>query len=427
MSFEKRLWRRRRKNIFTIIAFTIIVYLLFSSFFTLFKRNIKTTLPESMVLTDSIYSQGFLIKKEYLVNSTNNGVMELIANEGERLAAGREVVTINTLKDKKSLEYELKEIEENISLLEKNETESDVIMEEDETEKNKEHLVLELQNKIISNEFNNIIFIKEQLILYDEKYNNMDLSKPFVGQSLESLKDRKNNILEELEQNHIKYYTNNPGVISYEIDGYEENYLPKNFEDYTYETLKVTDLSKIIRDEKSNVLINEPIFKIIDNFEWYMAIKIENPKDISSFNINDNIKIYINENEEELDGSILAINSSGEKSVVVARFNTMFHKYYDLRFPQVQIIKEKINGYKIPKKSIVSVDNMNGVYIKDRSGIVRFKPISIFKEDNNYVYIYSGDEKANIYLDNSSESVKTVDLFDEILISPNNIEEGDIL
>lgn len=428
MSYEKRLWRRRRKNIFTIIIFIIIIYLLFTSFLTLFKRNTKTTLPERMVITDSISSQGFLIKKELLVKSTNNGVIDLIASEGERLASGMEVVAINTLRDMKSLEYELKEIEANISYLEKKEVESGVVIKERDNIKGKrEELILELQNKILSKDFNNITFIKEQLLFYDEKYKNVDFSKSIVGQGIENLKDRKEDIYEELGQNHIRYYTSSPGVVSYEIDGYEESYLPKDFENYTYDKLNVGNLPGPARDQNSKILVNEPIFKIMDNFQWYLAIKIENSKEISDYNVNDNINIYMDEKEEEISGRIIAINVSGEKSIVIVNFNTMFHKYYNLRFPKVQIIKEKVNGYRIPKKSIVNVGDMEGVYIKDRSGIVRFRPISILKEDNSSVYIYSGDEDTNIYLDNKSEPMKTIGLFDEILINPNNVEEGDIL
>ncbi len=428
MSYEKRLLRRRRKNIFTIIISLVIIFLLFNSFLTLFIRNTKTTLAERIVVRDSIPAQGFLIKKESLVKSKNNGLMDLIASEGERLASGRQVVAINTLKDISSLEYELKEIEENISLFEKKETESELIVKErDKITGIREELVLELQENILSKDFTNVIVLKEQLLLYDEKYKNVDFSKSLVGQGIESLKDRKESITDELSQNHIKYFSNNSGVISYEIDGYEERYLPKDFENYTYDSLNVDNITKTIRDEKSKVSVNEPIFKIIDNFEWYMAIKIEDSEEISKYSPGNKIKIYIDidEKEEEIRGNIVAINNSGDKSVVVVKFNTMFHKIYNLRFPMIDIVKEEINGYKIPSKVIVNIDNMDGVYVKDRSGIVRFRPVSIFKEDNNYAYIYPGDMDGNIFLNN--EAMMTISMFDEILINPNKIEEGDIL
>lgn len=428
MSYEKRARSRRRRKISTVIIFIIIIYLLFTGFITLFKRNTKTTLPETIVITDAISTQGFLIKKEYIIKSTNNGVVDLVAYEGERLGSGREVASINTLKDMKSLEYELKEIEENISSLEKKETKNELITKDaDKIKETREELILDLQNQIAENNFENIGFIKEQLLLYDEKYKNVDFAKSIVGQSVENLKDRKENISQELNRNHIKYYTNNSGIISYEIDGYEEIYLPKDFENYTYDKLNAVEVSKIILDEKSKVSVNEPICKIMDNFKWYIAMKIEDIKEISDFDINNNIRMCIDEEEEEIKGKIIAINKDKRKAVIIVELNTMFHKYYDLRFPQVQIVKEKINGYKIPKKSIVNVDNIDGVYVKDRGGIVRFKPISIFKEDNIYVYIYSGDEKSNIQLSSGSETVKTITLFDEILTNPNNIKEGDIL
>ena len=50
-----------------------------------------------------------------------------------------------------------------------------------------------------------------------------------------------------------------------------------------------------------------------------------------------------------------------------------------------------------------------------------------FMQEDDYVYIHIGDEKSNIYLKDSKEAVKTINLFDEIIINPNNIKEGDIL
>lgn len=417
MSDEKRTRKKRRKNIFTVTISILIFYVLFSSFSTLFKRNTKTILPERVIITDSISSQGFSIKKESVINSANSGVLDLIANEGERLAAGRKVLSINTSKDMSSLEYELKEIEENISSLEEKETSTELIKKEkDKIQGTREELILELQNKISSNEFNDISYIKEKLLLYDEKHKEVDFSNSLVGQSIENLKNRKENISKEIGENHVNYYTSSGGVISYEIDGYEEIYLPKDFENYTYEKLNMENVSKITREDKSNISINEPIFKIIDNFKWYMAIKIEDIKEISDFSINNNINISI-DNDEEIQGKILAINTSKKKAVIIVEFNTMFQKYYKMRFPKVNIIKSKIEGYKIPKKSIVKVDNINGVYIKDRGGIVRFKPVSIIKEESKYVYIHTDDKNTN----------KEITLFDEILINPNNIKEGDIL
>lgn len=425
MSYEKRVKKRKKRKISNIILFVIIVYIILTSFITLFKRNAKTVLPERMVVTDSILSQGIIIKNETLIKSQNNGVIDLTADEGQRLAAGQEVATINTSKEMKTLEYELIEIEKNISSLE--ETEGELIVTEEHGGGIKEELILKLQNKILSNDFSNIALIKDQLILYDESYQDEDFSETLIGQSIDNLKDRKESITKELNQNYVKYYTSNPGVISYEIDGYEEKYLPENFQDYTYDKLNIDKPLNLVKNEEDKILENEPIFKVIDNFQWYMCIKIEDNKEIEDFEVNDNIRIHIDGDEKEIKGNIMAINTSKKKSVIVAKFNTMFHDYYKMRFPEVEIIKDRIDGYKIPKKAMVTLNNINGVYIKDRGGIVRFKPISIFKEGDDHIYIYSGDENTNIYLDNEDEPLKTISLFDEIIIKTSGIKEGDIL
>ena len=426
MSYEKREKNRKKRKKFQIIIISFVVlYLLFRSVPSLLANSAKTILTERGVLITKFSAEGFSIKQETVVKSQVKGQLELSVDEGARLAAGHEVVSVNSLKDTSSLKEELEQLENSISALEKSEAETKLIINEKEKVGNlKESLVDELQSSIIAGNFDEVYLLKEQLALYDEKAKDVSFSNTLAGQGLENLKSKKEVISKEISSNHMKYYSEHGGIISYIIDGYEETYLPKEFENYTYDKLNSTKIKK--NDVKTDIDVGQPMYKIIDNFEWYLAIKIEDIKEIKDFEVGDNVQIQMKKDSKELKGRITAINNSGKKAVMVVRFTTMLHDYYDIRFPEVDIIQSKEEGYRIPTKAIIDKDNLQGVYIKDKSGIVKFRPINIIGQDNNYTYVDMGDN-GSILLEGEEKPTKTITLFDEIFINTTSIKEGQIL
>lgn len=427
MNYSKREKNRKRKKVFrAIIMSFVLLYLIFRSVPSLLASNAKIVLPEKGTLIEKISAQGFVIKNETVVKSTGNGKLETFSTEGERVAAGVQVASVNSMNDTSSLKQELLQIEESISALEKSEVETKLILKEKEKVQGlKESLVGELQNTIMAGKFDEVYLLKSQLAIYDEKNKDISSSNTLVGQSLENLKSKKNSIHSEINSNHMKYYTNSGGIISYVIDGYEEIYIPKDFENYTYDSL-VT--KKIERSEiKPDVTADEPIYKVIDNFEWYMALKIEDLKQVEGFEVGSIIKIEIEGDKQELKGKIVAINPSKNKGVIVVKLTTFLHDLYNIRFPKVDIIKYKKEGYKIPTKSIVDKDSVKGVYIKDKSGIVKFRPIIVLGEEDNHTFVDTGDNNGNINIDGEKEPKKTISLFDEIFLNTINIKEGQII
>ena len=171
--------------------------------------------------------------------------------------------------------------------------------------------------------------------------------------------------------------------------------------------------------------LGEPIFKIIDNFQWYMAIKIEDKKDIEEYVIGQSMKIEL-ENGTELNGTITTINFTGPSAVVVLRFNTYLHNDYKLRHSSVNLIHSKKEGFKIPSKIITERDGLKGVYIKEINGIVKFKPIKVIGEEGESTFIDKGDSNGYIELV-EGEPIKTITLFDEMFVDPSSVIEGEIL
>ncbi|MCK9443499.1 MAG: hypothetical protein M0Q14_03060 [Tissierellaceae bacterium] len=424
MTYEKRKRDRKKSQILRGFVVTIVFALVaFKSIPSILANNAKTVIPEKGILEEKISAQGFLIKNEVLIKSKNTGTLHKLAKEGERLPSGIEIATVDSIDDTGALKHELQLIDNSIAAIKKSQQEATVLMNEKvKTEDLQNNVVEEIQNYIALGEYNELYLLKEKLILYDNKAKELSFSTTLTGQSLENLESKREEINNLIKSKNVRYFSPQGGIISYEIDGFEESYLPKDFETYSYDMLNTAELAK---NNGDTIYLNEPVCKIIDNFEWYLALKIENIDEIEDFQVDKSILLSIEHNEYELKGKIISINESGNKAVMVIRLSTMLHDYYDIRFPKIDIIKTRKEGYKLPNESIVDNQLHKGVYIKDKNGIVKFRPIEIIGQDNKYTYIDTGDLDGNISI--NEQSFVTVRLYDEVFVNTAGLKDGQIL
>lgn len=428
MSYERRNKKRKFKSYFriSIIAF-IFIYLAFRSVPIFLANNTKTILPMEEVLVQKISSQGVIIKDEVVYKAQGSGQLDSSIKEGERVPAGIEVATINLLEDTSHLKLELIELENAIKLL----SITDKDIENIENEKNQisekqADLVENIQIAINLGQYDLVNATKLDLTLYDTKDIDILVSDKLLNTSIDELKEKKVLLEEEINKNNIKYFTSNAGIVSYLIDGYESVYLPNNFQDYTYENL-IMDLEPEKNKRENDINQGSAVFKMIDNFQWYIGLKIEDSEQIIEYEVGNNIRIQFENDEKELIGNIISINPSNDKAVVIIKLKDYLHEYYNLRFANVDIIKSKKQSLKIPTKVIIDKDGQKGVYIREINGIVKFRPISIISEDEDYTFVEKGDSKNQIKITGLEDMVKTISLYDEIFTVTNNIKEGQIL
>lgn len=411
------------------------LYLFLKPILNIISGGLKTTLPNRELLVESVSGEGFFIRSEKTIKSATDGSLKKIVKEGSKIASGIEVASIQSTKESSSLEREIVEIDRAILSLEKSEAQVDLLENNSEDlEEIRQEKIEEIQSKITNEDYDNINVVKEELSLYDEeKINNESSSDYLENTSIENLKDRREKISQEISTKNVKYYSQNGGIISYLVDGYENIYRPLEFEKYTYEKLNSNDylkeleLSQNKSEDNTQVSIGDPIYKLLDDFQWYIAIKIEDAKEIIDLDVNQNIKIKINDDNSQVEGKIININKNDNKAVIIVEFDTMMYKFYDKRVSTLELIKSEQDVLKIPKKSITDKDGQDGVYIKNKGGIVEFKPIFEIKQSGEYVYIQTGDDNSKVYLEKDSEGIKTISIFDELILNKAGIKEGDIV
>ena len=283
-------------------------------------------------------------------------------------------------------------------------------------------IVNEIQVKLQEGKYDQAEILKEKLSIY--KGYRANNSEEIVDENLKKLEAERIKIQENINKNIANYYSKDAGIVSFEIDGYEEVYKYSDRRKYKYEDLKEKPMSKNMLDNKVSKN-NEPIFKIINNYQWYMIIDGSRIQDVDKLQKGSNLKVSYK--GKEVIGQIDTVQKEKDKVTLLCNFNTNFEDFYNERFIDLDIIRYTYTGYKIPKKAIIEEGKEKGVYIKDVNDIARFRPINILYENNENVYIDMGDENGNIALGPKDELSRTVRRYDEIILSSRGIKEGTIL
>lgn len=420
--------KNKKKNFWCLF---LIIFLFGCIFFrtmpSLFAMAFKVVLPENVVIEDVVETKGIIIKKELIHKSDASGQLALKVQEGDRVSKGTLVCSVQFIEHSKNLQQQIRELDEKIAKLKDIEKEKEVFQDKETSHQVEiEKVINQIQENIGTKNYQEVEILKEKLDLYHGRGEEGNSSEYLISTNIENLEKRRDELKRMLEDNTINYYASESGIISYKIDGFEELFSFHNKENYGYGDFDSIKGKSHKGKVEENIKLGDPIFKIIDNFQWYALIKIDNFKELDSLEEGNTILLRNKENQEEFKGTVAKIKKDGNKGTLLCRFNTGFHKIYNERFVDFDIIKYKHNGYKIPSRAIVNNDGIEGVYIKEISGVVKFRPIEILKTDDKFTYINGGDNNY-IKLKGQDKPVRTVTKFDEILLNTKTIKEGMII
>ena len=327
----------------------------------------KTLIIKSETIDLKINAKGLIIRDEYLVKSDNSGNIKSIAKNGEKLKKSDTLAVIYN--DSKNLEKNKNKIYQLNKEIEELETE----YKNSKSSLNKELIDTKIKTKI-----------EQRAILNNKNNENID---------------------------YLNMSTS--GVLSNKYDGYEDIYTLDKLEDLTIKDIEeVENNFKKIDIEDTFIKESDVVARIIQSDYSYIAISIKN----NVFEENQKIEIAFDSNIME--GIVEKIYTNEGNNVIIFKISNQNVEIYDTRVEEFDIIYKQIDGLKIPKQSIDEINNQKGVYVLNQeTKKVNFTELkNIQYEDDEYVFID--------YYKNQKEGLKTIQMYDEIIINPNVINKN---
>jgi putative membrane fusion protein len=412
-SKKKSLYKKNKnKMIKAILPISIIIVVMF----ILYKIISLIVAPTEIfvIKNDKISAEeneiGYVIREEKIIKGNNytNGLVQIKA-EGEKVAKGDHVFRYHS-----SSEEELnKKIDElNIKIQEA------LLGQNDLFPRDIKAIDDQIENKIDGIKTKNDL---QEIIEYKNDINTYITKKSKIAGDLSQSGSYINELIKEREtyQTQLKSnceYVNAPmsGVVSYRVDGFEEELKPNEFEKLSNKYLEELDLSI-----GQIATTNSEMGKIINNYECYIATVIDSPiaKEATQ---GKKVKLRLS-TQDVISATISYISKQNDNSVlVVFQINNCVEKLIDYRKISFDVIWWQYEGLKIPKTAMIYENGLSYV-VRNRAGYKDKILVEILKENDNYCIIdnYNNEDLKELgFSSNDIMNMKKITIYDQIVLDP---------
>ncbi|HAN09395.1 MAG TPA: hypothetical protein DCP90_02145 [Clostridiales bacterium] len=407
---RKQKRKRKKSNIMLnrFIGFLIIIILIYSFYglsVNVFHKNIPVSIAEPGQIENKISTIGKIIRNETVVYSTYSGNIEYFSAEGDKVPKDFVVFKIKDKNTETNLTEKIDKIDQEIKTIQtKREDVSYYKPEFEEINKDIDNSIKKYQRLLgtnysfdiysLRNEIESKINLKNTLVINE----NTDTT---VG-----YKDERVVYEKELSENEKTVKSQESGIVSYYIDGFEDIYKKDNF--LTVFDNKDIDLKKMINSAKKEVINKgDPAFKIISTYDWYIACKV-GTKQSENWLVGENKKIRFVNMHATQKAEIQDIIKNKDTNTILFRITEQMQNFLQFRNIDIEIIESATAGIKVPNSSVcnvnvfvipkecISSDTKKRFITKKISGSNVRQDIDIFCEDSQNVYIKVEDETVHI-------------------------------
>ena len=318
--------KRRNVNIGVLIFACIFIYFLIYTvmFVTRDKISVYEVVYGKTAESANKYYEGLIIRDETVYTSPNAGYLNCFVREGEKVAVGSSVYTID--ENGKISELIAETLEEEGALTSENY--ADI-----------KNMISDFSLSYSDTNFDAVYNFKVDIDAALLEYVNMNAINEIIG-SMSSENLSLFNMVKAAKS----------GIVSYYIDGYEG----RDINSLTVGDFSKENYSKV--SHKSNDLVAEgtPIYKTINSEHWDILIPLSD-EDVIKYLEDDVIKIRFKENGITAVGGFKIIYIGGHAYGQISLDQYMV-RFVSERFVDIQIVEKQIEGLKIPKTSLVNMD-----------------------------------------------------------------------
>lgn len=387
--------------IFIIIAFNTII----TSFF---KKDIKTETPVEEVFYNSVAMNSALIKTEEVYQAGRHSYFTTQAKEGEKVKRGLENLSVtkstNDLIDKKidAINKRLKDLDYDTS-------DEDSL---DQKAMNKK--IKALQISINQKRYEDLSQILNSAEDEEDKYY-----ESIKNYSIDKLLEMKDELNESKRSEAPAVKVSMSGIVSYFIDGLEDKYTNENFDALSEKDLIEDSKSYSLNQGKSN-----DNFKILDNFSMNI-LAFSDDRKLEDIKVNDVVLIEWDLTGTKTYARVLKKEKTGDTYKFLLNIRERISELYKDRFSKMEIIFDEYKTFKLPKSSLVDRGSEKGVYIKDIDNTIRYKRVLLVGSDRDNIYVMRTDD--NGLMKYKKLKFKSIKYYDEVVVFPSTVKEGDIL
>lgn len=385
-------------------------------------NSVLTQLIRMGTIEDSINTEGYIIRDEEVLKSSVAGKCILEVNEGDKVPSNFRIATVlNGSAEGLIDRLRIKDNEIIKSQLEKSKNQE--LFSEDLVKIDNE-IGQRVRQVIQESDQNNLLKVKQLRDEIDrlikkkaEIFGGTSIADTYIN----SLKKEKEKLHEQINQNKTDIIVKSPGIISFNIDGYESLLTPSGISKITPKTLDGIKVHEVAQNPFSkNVEKDKPFSKIIKDIEAYIVVVLEPPV-AEGFKVDDIIEeVKINPVGYTASGKVDFKSSLMEgKYIIALKVDRGISETAALRKVNIDIVKSSYKGLKVHLKSLknVNFNEMTALICLVKDNEAKYKEVRINGYNEDFAII------DNIQQNDS----KGISLYDTYVVEPENIQEGQVI
>lgn len=354
---------------------------------------------------------GYVIRDEKVAKGDNseNGISQ-IKSEGEKVAKGASIFRYH-VSNEEELNRKIEELN--------NQIQEALLGRRDPFPGDIKAIENQIDGKIDGLKYKNSI---QNIAEYKNDINTYMTKKSKIAGDLSQAGSYINGLMKEKEEYESKLksqskYIQAPisGIVSYRVDGLEEEFTPNNFENLSKDYLEKLNL-------KTGQIVStgNQMGKVINNYECYIAT-ILNSDEAKEAKVEKSIKIRLS-SQKEIPAEIVYISEQDNKStLIVFKINERVEELIEYRKISFDVIWWSYSGLKVPK-SAIAYDNGLAYVVRTRGGYNDKILVNVEKENDNYCIVNkyeNNDLKEMGYSTSQINNMKSISIYDELIINPD--------
>ena len=411
--YEKRKARKGRKSLFLkLLCLFICAYLSVNFIIGCFGSSYASYNVQIGYLEDFITADGYIFRNQTVISAPKSGMLECVVSEEERVAQGECVASVYQNQIDTNASEQLKKISADIERLEKYTAQKDVYA--NDTVRIEQQIAREAKTvprAAYRSQWESVSAAKEEINRLIDKKRTVTGEKEADTVVLEQLKTEKAAIESANHVDRVYLHAPCPGVFTSRIDGMEEYLTPDKLQsaDIAY----FDELDKKNVEYRKDIIEGQPACKIVNNSEWYFAAKVS-AEEAELFREGESVNLrFFDRTDDVVSATVFSVSGAKDGQAVLAvRSKGYVESIYSVSKANVEIIKKKYVGLKIPAQCVRVKDGRKGAYVL-RGDVAKFVPIDLLHNNSEWAIVST--------LPSENNALK---LYDEVIMKAEGLEDG---
>lgn len=377
-------------------------------------KRIETMIVRTGTEEEMFEAVGFVFRKQTVIKAPAEGYVYCEVAEDQRVKSGEAVISIYKDEVNAEANSELQNIDSQIKKLSGGTLKENAYSRDDvKIEQTISMTLRDVPRLGAKGDVAAVTKIKEDVnaLIEDRRIVTGEAQPGDKTQELDALKRKKAELEKQYNIERTLVHAPESGAFVSRIDGFEELLDPEHLKEIDSGYLEKLKKQKPAPDMASRVESGSSIGKIVDNFGWSVAAVVPS-KLVDDVSVGDSMGIrLIDVSTVSVEGTVSQLkNEENGKTVIVVNCNKYIDSVYSTSSANMQFVKQRYEGFRVPAASIRMTDGKTGVYII-RNDMAKFVPVDILYNNKEWVIISEQAEPGE----------RTIKLYDELIIKGKDI------